>query len=84
MLLFLCTLQLFFFFHLCYNSPGIQAVFAKVETTVRPPLRGHPRDKGKWPLNRGVPLTEVNRYKNDMSVNFAGTKVCAPLKEVSS
>ena len=52
---------------------------------MKPPLRRHPRDKEKCALNinRGVPLIEVIGYKDYMSVNFAGTKVCVPLKEVT-
>ena len=30
-----------------------------------------------------VPLIEVIEYKDYMSINFAGTKVCVPLKEGS-
>ena len=56
----------------CIASTPCQKAYKLV--TVKPPLRGHPRDKEKCRLNRGVPLTEVNtcRYKEYMSVNFAG------------
>ena len=43
----------------------------------------HPRDKEKCPLNGGVPIIEAIDYKDYMSVNFSGTKVCVPLIEVS-
>ena len=51
--------------------------------TVKPPLEEHPQDKEKCPLDRGVPLIEVLDFKDYMSVNFAGTKVCVTVNEVS-
>ena len=34
-------------------------------------------------IRLGIPLIEVIDYKDHMRVNFAGTKVCVHLKEVS-
>ena len=64
-------------FVLLKNFPSI-ALRNLTAYTVEPPLRGHPRNKEKCPLNRGVPLIEVVRYKDYMSVNFAGKKFVSP------
>ena len=51
-------------------------IFLKYKlTTVEPPLER----QGKCPLNRGDPLTEVNKIQRlYWNVNFAGTKVGVP------
>ena len=33
--------------------------FLNIANTVEPPLSGHPRGTGKWPLNESWPLIEV-------------------------
>ena len=48
---------------------------------MKPPLKGHSLCKETCSLNKGILLIEVDTYKDYMSVNFAGTKVCVPLKE---
>ena len=49
--------------------------FNYIETSINGTRLG----QGEESLNRGVPLIEVQWYKDHMGINFAGTKVCVPL-----
>ena len=55
---------------------------------MKPPFRGHPWNKEKFPLNGGVPLLEVRTTKIVGAFQFFTTKVCllnggVPWMEVS-
>ena len=45
------------------KNPSFFICLVLLTDTVKPPLRGHPRDKKKCPVNGGVPLKKKKLYE---------------------